>query len=239
MIINYWLGQAFEKFGYRILKQSKWHEANCNLIEIGFALLARSGTCDINVVQVGAFDGQMSDPLQKIVGYSKSRCLLVEPQPGPFQVLQKRYGGNPAVALENAAVTEQDGPVTMFIPSDQASPMASIDPNHYKKFGLKRDALRKISVPGLTPKTLVSKHHLAVIDVLQIDTEGYDARLVSMFVNAGFKPSIINFESLHCGDADLAMVRQLLETNGYWWIKGDQDTFAINEKLVHSAFNKS
>jgi FkbM family methyltransferase len=238
MIVNYWLGQFLEKFGYRVLRRSKWHQVNCNLVEIGFALLARSGTTGINVVQIGAFDGQLSDPLQRIVHYHKSRCVLVEPQPGPFQALQKKYGGNSAVTLENAAITEQDGTVTMYVPSDEASPMASIDPNHYKRFGLRRDVLRKITVPGLTPKTLITKHKLAAIDVLQIDTEGLDARLVSLFLNAGMKPSIINFESLHCGEADLATVWQLLAQDGYWWVKGDQDTFAISESFVHRALSE-
>jgi FkbM family methyltransferase len=237
MIINYWVGQALEKLGYRIQKRSKWHEANCNLIEIGFALLARSVSADIHVVQIGAFDGQLADPLKRIVSDRRTHCLLVEPQPGAFQMLQKRYGENPAVILENAAITEQDGSVTMYVPSNEASPMASIDPNHYKRFGFSKDSLRNISVPSLAPKTLVAKHQIDKIDVLQIDTEGFDARLVCLFLNAGIKPSIINFESLHCEAADLSKVWEILNKSGYWWIKGDQDTFVISEALVSSAFN--
>jgi FkbM family methyltransferase len=238
MSINYLLGQALEKVGYRVLKRSRWYEANCNLIEIGFALLTRSIDADVTVVQIGAFDGQLADPLQRIVSYYRSRCLLIEPQPGPFQILQNRYSGNSAVTLVNAAITDQDGAVTLHVPSNEASPWASVDPNHYKRFGRGKNAVRKISVPSLTPVTLLAKYSLDRVDVLQVDTEGFDARLICLFLQSGIRPSIINFESLHCLEADLVKVLQLFKANGYWWVKGDQDTFAIKESLVHNALGR-
>ena len=40
---------------------------------------------------------------------------------------------------------------------------------------------------------------------------------------------MINFENLHLGRRERSASRELLGTNGYWWIETPQDTFAIKE----------
>src|ERR1700722_9513681 len=65
-------------------------------------------------VQIGAFDGQTSDPTVEYVQAGKLKCLLVEPIESSFQKLKNFYDGVPNVHLLQAALSHSDGEMTMY-----------------------------------------------------------------------------------------------------------------------------
>jgi hypothetical protein len=56
--------------------------------------------------------------------------------------------------------------------------------------------------------------------------------VLNWFFDADVQPAMINFENLHLGRRERSASRELLRTNGYWWIETFQDTFAIKEFLA-------
>lgn len=51
-----------------------------------------------------------------------------------------------------------------------------------------------IEVEAITVSTFLEKYGIASVDVLQIDTEGFDWEIIKMFFAAGVVPRVINFE---------------------------------------------
>ena len=70
------------------------------------------------------------------------------------------------------------------------------------------------------------------IHILQIDAEGMDYDALNWFFVADVQPAMINFENLHLGRPERSASRELLQTNGYWWIETSQNTFVIEEFLA-------
>ena len=208
----------------------RWPEVHGNLLQLGFSLLRAKGGEMIQTMQIGAFDGQICDPLNDILGNSSVTAVLVEPQKAPYESMVNRYSANPRIRIINAAIAESDGEVTLYVPSAEASAMASLIPNHHKRFG--KNELREVRVPSLTAASLVKKCGIKKIDILQLDTEGMDFQILKWFFMAGVEPDVLNFESMHLGKSDRLAARDLLREKGYWWIDTEQDTFAFKESLV-------
>ena len=234
MNIRYQLGNLLNKVGFRMARTHRWPEVHGNLLLLGFSLVRakNSGLGDIQILQVGAFDGHARDPLEIILGDERVTAVLVEPQSAPYASLINRYGGNPRIRIVNTVVGEFDGQVTLYVPSAEASPKASVIAKHHKRFGIKKSQLREVVVPSLTVTSLLKQCQIKHLDILQLDTEGMDYRILTWFFAAGIEPAVINFESLHLDKNERQASRDLLRGKGYWWIDSHQDTFAIKESLV-------
>ena len=76
------------------------------------------------------------------------------------------------------------------------------------------------------------RHIIEHVHILQIDTEGMDYDVMNWFFDADVQPAMIDFENLHLSRRERSASRELLRTNGYWWIETSQDTFAIKEFLA-------
>lgn len=232
MSIRYNIGKLFRHFGYRISADYKWPTMEGNLVAMGLTILRARNCSTIQIVQVGAFDGLACDPLSELLTGEDVVALLVEPQAASFEKLQTRYAGNARVSLVNAALTERDGYISLWIPGVEASPKASVDPEHHARFGLRKADLREVVVPAISVESLLRKVSHQTIDLLQIDTEGMDLQILKLFFKANRVPPVVNFESIHLSRRDRLESRQLLRQRGYWWIETDQDTFAIQQGLI-------
>ena len=158
-----------------------------------------------SLVVIGAHSG---DKLSKAIEtYSKhGDVLLVEPVPWLFNKLQEKYGSAKSVHLLQAVISENDvDEVSFFAPIESANEIAawgdqlgSLNPvhalGHNKEFSNK---IEEIKVRGISFGTLINKFEIEQIDVLHTDTEGYDARLLSVFPFDKIKPRELIFEYKH------------------------------------------
>ena len=142
-----------------------------------------------------------------------------------------RYSSNPRIQLLNAAVAATDGEVTLFVPGSGASPKASLNPLHYRRFGFSPSVVRNVKVQSYSVKTLLKEQRIDRINILQLDTEGMDFETLQWFFATGQQPDLINMESLHLSKHELAACRDLLRSQ-YWYIETEQDTFAIRASLA-------
>jgi hypothetical protein len=61
--LRYELGRLLRKRGYGIAREYRWPEIHSNLLLPGFSLLRSRRHGLIKIMQIGAFDGQVADPL--------------------------------------------------------------------------------------------------------------------------------------------------------------------------------
>jgi len=223
------------KFGidivrYRPIKIEDLIEDPFNVLEfVIFYYLASSAP--FSFVQIGANDGVRWDPLHDLILKHHLVGLLVEPLPDMFEQLKKNYVSESQLSFENVAIATENGTQTLFrvkpnanVP-DYAHGWASFNKNHLRKFN---QFIQEVQVPTLTIRSLLQKHKINHITLLQVDTEGYDYEIIKMFFDELVFPEIINYEFRHLSRNDNLECRRLLIEKGYRFIDyRAQDTLAI------------
>jgi len=199
---------------------------------------------EFTVVQIGANDGVTYDPLRRFIVKYGFRGVLVEPQPDAFARLQKNYADLPGIAFEQAAIAETDGekPLYRFKPGpgvpDWAGCLASFSrATVVGNFHNVKGEVETIPVPTLTFASLCRKHGLQHVDLLQIDTEGFDDRILKMIDFSALKPTIIEFEHGFLSATAREECVQLLSDQGYKVTNNGTDTVAYLEPAEQSLVN--
>ena len=197
-------------------------------------------------VQIGANDGVYRDPLFEFVTrhHDKIAGLALEPMQETFQKLQANYAKYPHVTPVNAAIHTTVKQLEIY-KVDPAYPgklpewvrgIASFDKEHYRSLNVPAEAMITETVRCQTFDELVDQYDVEHIDLLQIDTEGYDAEIIKSIDFSKIKPSIIRFEhNLEAGSMDTAEFTQLadlLRQHGYDVILETQDATAYQLDAV-------
>ena len=79
---------------------------------------------------------------------------------------------------------------------------------------------------------IIKDNNFDAVDLLQIDTEGFDADVISMFDFNSFNPVLIQFEHIHLSEEVHKYTCNNLTSIGYYLIKKKNDTFAIRKDLI-------
>jgi FkbM family methyltransferase len=187
---------------------------------------------DIFFLQIGAHDGLTFDPIHEYVRHFHWRGLLVEPQPAIFAQLQKNYAGEAQLLFENSAIAPQDGTLDLHVfenadAADHASMLASTRRHYLQLNGDQiRGAVKKITVPALSLASLLAKHRVEKVNLLQIDTEGFDYEIIRMVDFTRIKPEIIHYENNFLNRRQRSECARLLDAQGYAMMNLGIDTVA-------------
>lgn len=192
---------------------------------------------ELTFIQVGAFDGITKDPLYKYISRFGWRGLLVEPQPGPAGQLRELYRGNDRVVVLQAAVDCKPGKRTLYTVESESAPiwvggMASFQREHIVKHsylipGLE-DMIREITVDCIPFTEVLMRLAQERLDLLQIDAEGADAYILSLFPFDRVKPAIIHWEIKNLTKVQKEDCLEKLSGIGYRFApSGDEDMLAV------------
>ncbi|MBI4783848.1 MAG: FkbM family methyltransferase [Oscillatoriophycideae cyanobacterium NC_groundwater_1537_Pr4_S-0.65um_50_18] len=211
---------------------------------------------DLFFVQIGANDGKTADPVTELIHKHRLRGLLVEPQPSMFKRLVENYRDHPQLDFENSLIAAQNGTANFYAIRDDGQyqlPMwcyqiASLDRDKMLDLlsGQKQDLhlpgdieslVETIPLPALTFQTLLEKHHVNQVDLLVIDTIGYDFEIIKMIPFDVMKPAIINFEHSLLSLDDQKECFAFLAQLGYSLIHVSVDTIAYLHAPSRKAFH--
>lgn len=193
------------------------------------------------ILQVGACDGAINDPIRHHVVKGSTRAILIEPNPFAFARLQKNYAGIPNVTLIQAAIGEQDGEAHLYRVKktgisdsevDLTLQVASFFRENLERHGKKPHEIERITVPCRSLSSLVAELGLTKIDLLQIDAEGFDATVVRMALKMPVRPDCINFEHIHLTTADRQPLYDLLAANDYLLGYDAWNVLALQERVL-------
>jgi FkbM family methyltransferase len=208
----------------KALLASREHELTPTLEHVAaHRMLERDGA--FFFVQIGAFDGVSGDPLHLLIARHGWRGVLVEPQPDHFRRLQETYREQPGLTLRQVAVADRRGERTLYTVAPREShpawsaQIAAFDRaqvlRHARSMPGLAECVRALQVPCVTLDDLLGEAPDGVVDLLQIDVEGYDAELIRALDLERWRPAIVRFEHKHLSPRDHdAAVARLLE-HGY------------------------
>ncbi len=170
-------------------------------------------------VQVGANDGVTDDDIRPFVLEHNWRGLLVEPLPDVFERLKRNYEGRDRLRFANCAITSAMGPVEFW--RHPTLPQCSGLGVRTRIQG--RAQMQRVEVSGVTFEALFEYYGVDRIDLLQIDTEGYDAEVIRLFPFERTTPLIIRYEHKHLVMDDRHVLEGRLKSLGYqlFWEKHD------------------
>jgi FkbM family methyltransferase len=191
-------------------------------------------------VQIGANDGRIDDPIYKLISRYQLKGLLIEPVPDFFKSLVENYKDNTQLLFENSAIGNENGMSSFYkLRNDnpfsaEARGLAGFDKDillkHEKFIPGVSQYIETISVKTITLQSLIDKYRLTHIDLLQVDTEGYDYEILKMVFSTKIRPHIINYEFVHLTPSDQNQSLSLLAKNGYKFINTKKDTLAIRSE---------
>ncbi len=189
-------------------------------------------------IQIGSNDGKSGDPIFEYVKKYKWQGILVEPVTYIFEKLKDTYKNTAGLFFENSAIDKEDGYKTFYRVKENDNPE---NPYWYDQLGsFKKEVVEKHkeAIPDfdknfisekikcLSFSNLLKKYNVEKIDVLHIDTEGYDYELIKLVPFQKVRPKMILYEHKHLSISDIKECRSFLIKHGYNLLETDTDTFA-------------
>lgn len=241
---------------YRISLYPRVHPVKLALQEV-----RRAGS--FCVVQVGAFTGDTdSDPIFEMLQgdfdgrglATRCKIVLIEPVREYFEKLRENYREVEGVSFENVAIAEESGerdfyrlgvdPVECGYPA-WLSQLGSLRADRMNELWRKYENDEKLrqfyldnmtveKVTCITFEELLQRHQIQELDLLQIDTEGYDYEILKTIDFGRVLPRYINYERVLLQEDEPAC-RALVESAGYGLVDYGQDTFCVRKRWRHSA----
>src|SRR5262249_19699963 len=92
--------------------------------------------------------------------------------------------------------------------------------------------ITSIEVPAKTIRTLFQRHSIDHLNLLVIDTEGYDDHILRMVFETEVRPDIIQFEWIHLRPDEKATSAGRLADNGYRYLTIGRDTLAVRPSAI-------
>ncbi len=219
---------VFVSLRHNPINRRRW-KSNYNKIEGIIERYSRERH-DFFVLQIGACDGVMEDPIHKWIEKYRWQGILVEPQIKEFERLKNNYRNSNNLRFENVAIAETSGLRPLYkvkdenIEADWQRGVASL----FAKPSLeKQDMVTTEMVQCVTFDTLLNRHQVKRIDLLQIDVEGYDYELLKLFDFERIKPQLIRYEHRHLKPSVRSSCKKHLKQNGYKILEMEYDTGAV------------
>lgn len=203
-------------------------------------LKAVGGKPTVFFVQVGSNDGLQGDPIHDlIVSRNGWRGVFIEPIDFLFQRLRKNYGEADRFVFENVAISTEKGSKTFYYVSEKAKSeldlpywhdqLGSFDKAHITNLLGDQMApyIVEEEVECLPLQDVLDRNRVAEIDLLHIDTEGFDYKVLAQLDLKRYRPSAILFEHHLLSDDEFVKARELLRGTGYRLLQYGNDTLAI------------
>jgi FkbM family methyltransferase len=199
-------------------------------------------------MQVGSNDGRSGDPLYKFIRRDAWQGVLIEPVDYLFKQLKENYRGlnTKGITFENAAIANHNGYEDFyyfkdFIP-DENKPITLNQQGSFSKEHI--DSVKvlfpeaEIAVKKVVCKTVasvLSEHNISRLNLLHLDTEGYDFEIIKSIDFDAVRPDLILYEHIHLNEQDKVDCQNLLKSHQYQIFRPNEgyDTLAYLPQAVN------
>lgn len=242
--------------GRRLLRTALGREtrpAPTGRIYDGFLTLLIATLEELRIVQVGANDGRINDPLFPVVSQypDRVRLLLIEPQPALIPFLEENYRGHPNKSIYNGAIgdgsdlrlfaVKQDVWPDLEVPYAKSWPpyraptgVTSSNRGHVRRWLSRHSKLtdpdtgiEEMLVRSRRLPELMEELSFPSVDVLQVDAEGADDIVIHNSDVETTRPLLIHFEARNLPQPRREALFARLRTAGYRLIDSEGDVLAV------------
>lgn len=200
------------------------------------------GKHNVRFVQVGSNDGRFGDPIAPLIKEDESWSgIFIEPVPYAFERLKDHYGNADRFTFEQLAIGEEFEKKTFYYVSEEAKnslgsrlppwydQLGSFERGHIVKHldGMLAPYIVEADIQCVPLSYIFEKNAVQSIDLLHIDTEGFDYRVLRQFDISKYKPPVILFEHKHLPSEELKQAYASLLAHRYRIKVLNGDTLAL------------
>lgn len=198
---------------------------------------------EIFFIQVGSNDGFSGDPINDLIIRNKTWSgIFIEPVNFLFKRLVQNYQDTERFVFENVAIGAEKEVKKFYYVEEEANlklqgklgplydQLGSFDKQHILKHIVHVDIEPYIIEEEIQCVPLIEilqKHNVKKIDLLHIDTEGYDYKILEQIDFTQYKPTVILFEHAHLSKIEKKKAKSSLRSEGYKLTVREMDTTAI------------
>ncbi|AOS45506.1 hypothetical protein Verru16b_02587 [Lacunisphaera limnophila] len=189
---------------------------------------------DATIVKIGSNDGFQDDPTAALlISRPLMRCVFVEPVPHLLDGARRCWGNSPRFTYLAAAVN--DGSPATFYYVDPAAKslfpdltvepdlLGSLDRNHILKHpdcARLEPYIRALPLRGLTLEGVFAQGGVSHLDVLHIDAEGWDWKILRQLDLSIRQPTFIIMEYIHLDPTEQREARARFDDTYEWRVRG-------------------
>ena len=190
------------------------------------------------LIQIGANDGLRFDNINKYIKKFKPNSILIEPIKEYFNELKKNYKNCENVFFENIAISVDNElnylfkvkSEALYRYNDHIKGISSFDINHLIIHGVKKNHITKEKIKSNSITNIFKKYKFD-INLLLIDTEGYDAEIIiDLLKNSDFRPIII-MEYIHVKLPSVKILKDLFNLKKYKYTRIDENLICIPNEI--------
>jgi FkbM family methyltransferase len=180
------------------------------------------------VVDVGANVGQSIDECRRVI--PDAQITAFEPGPDNVRELTRRFWDDPGIHVEACALGDTTGSSPIHLFRDSVNHSFLPAPDH----GL----LGAVDVALTTLDTYCAGHHVDHIDILKVDTQGFDLRVMAGATSLLARRAIgvvrleVIMRPFYDGQPSLATTLHTMQATGYELV-GIYDPFYLNNRFSH------
>jgi len=238
-----WMRLAAHSFGYEIRKAPLPRHKSVSVFDLAIHHLVATRKSNLTFIEVGANDGR--DSLHEYIVRYSLKGVLIEPQPDVFEKLKATYAGHDdGLLFENLAISGHPGLIPIYrLPTnhlksgDYAATVASSNRKiTANQVHVRSRDLEKILVPTARLDDIVRKYCLTDLDILQLDTEGFDWEVIQTLDLKITRPRLIQFEHGHLSPKVIGRMSKHLDVHGYDLHYGghDSDSVALRKDFLNT-----
>jgi FkbM family methyltransferase len=182
----------------------------------------------------------MHDPLQNFIMKNKCSGLLVEPQISMLNKCKIRYKNIQNLEYLNAAIYSKKKKIKLYKVNKALdyshTGWASVIGSRFENTIYKKDFSYEI-VEGVPLNDILIKYNIKQLDLLQIDTEGYDFEILKLFNFDCLQPKLIQLEHSHLKKNEIFDATRLLIENNYFVLKKKNDLVCIRKNYINLIYS--
>lgn len=210
-----------------------------------------NGKSKIRFINIGSNDGKFWDPMYEFIKKDSWQCVFVEPQEVPFKKLRSNFAHLEDAVFIRAAVAGKPAKKMFYSlncsQSRWATGLSSFSRQHIVKHSdyIKDEAAKEGIMLSDDPDDWIHEEEIDVIDyemlleecpfqhidILHIDTEGYDFEILKS-IPEKLLPTVIHYEHRHLGKNRDTCVAYLQERGYETFLSGEWNTMAVSKKFI-------
>ena len=231
-------------FGFKLVEKNfikNMIEAEINSIKVEIfvdKIIKQNGFKKL--IQIGSNDGIIDDFIKKIIEKNNLSGLLVEPAPEPFRKLKENYKKLENISLINKAMDKNNSNKDFYIVDvtfqdkyhKNISVLSSFNKDHLIKWGVNKKHIKTIEVECINWHNLLEDFNFQDVEIVCIDTEGYDHILIENLINETKVRPVIVFEWVNIPNDEFKKILILLKKSGYEFLKFQKDIICYGAKIT-------
>ncbi len=192
------------------------------------------------IIQVGSNDGITDDYVRKIIKKYNLTGVLVEPLPGSFKKLRENYKNINNLNLVNKAL-DKDNKVKKFYQvgdkylnfyHQNINVLSSFNRDHLIKWGINKKHIESINVECINWTKIFTDYNFEDVQIVCIDTEGYDHILIENLISETKVRPVIVFEWVNIPNIELKKTFSILKKSNYEFMKFQKDIICYRPNVI-------